>query len=80
MLKSGSQSRKMTENASNSFQRKKQKKNARFPKNAFKNASIIEKGLVRALCEKSKVYKPSFCFRMFKLKWKYLNSLIKGVV
>ena len=36
----------MTENASNSFSRKNEKKNARFPKKCGeKNASIIEKGL-----------------------------------
>ena len=35
----------MTENASNSFSRKKRKKKLVFPKNAEKNASTIEKGL-----------------------------------
>ena len=35
----------MTENASNSFSRKNEKKMLVFPKNAEKNASIIEKGL-----------------------------------
>ena len=44
MLKSGSKSWKMTENASNSFSRKNEKMLV-FPKNAKKNASIIEKGL-----------------------------------
>ena len=39
----------MTENASNSFSRKNEKKMLVFPKNAEKNASIIEKGLVAAL-------------------------------
>ena len=37
----------MTENASNSFSRKIEK--IVFPKNAGKNASIIEKGLERVL-------------------------------
>ena len=36
----------MTENASNSFSRKNEKKMLVFPKNAEKNASTIEKGLV----------------------------------
>ena len=45
-LKSGSQSWKMTENASNSFSRKKRKKMLVFPKNAEINASIIEKGIL----------------------------------
>ena len=36
----------MTENASNSFSRKNEKKMLVFPKNAEKNASTIEKGLL----------------------------------
>ena len=38
----------MTENASNSFSRKNKKKMLVFLKNAEKNASTIEKGLVAA--------------------------------
>ena len=65
MLKSGSLSGKMTETASNSFSRKNKKKMLVFPKNAEKNASTIEKGLIGTLMmdvtareELSKVHSP----------------------
>ena len=52
----------MTENASNSFSRKNEKKMLVFPKNAPKNASIIEKGLVVAV-DLSKAF-DSGCFNI----------------
>ena len=50
----------MTENASNSFSRKKRKKMLVFPKNAEKNASTIEKGLVSGVVN---IARPAVGFR-----------------